>query len=184
MNPRNGADNPQMEETDAELSDALLWALHAGQQQPVILVRRCLVHHVALDHLRCPTGLHPTPAEVEAAHGDSRILSPDMRLSQWEVVNEATGFVHARVKGDYRIEWAEEPTPEDEIKLGGRDESGLSRRVAERTDAQRRAIERADTYEARASAERLGPGSGKRGRGAWLKQRLTSASHRSRGQAA
>jgi hypothetical protein len=145
MRRGNRLDTPvTMEQSEAELAYVLLSALRSdAAARP--LVRRCLVHHVPLEHLACPTGLHPTEEEMLQDPNNNWRLKPDMALSAWEVVYADTGELFARVLSEMRVEYDEGPGDAEVPQLGGRESTGV---VAGRTLS----------------------GSGKRGRGSWLRR--------------
>lgn len=131
MNVENHADTPAVEIDSQDADDflhSLLAALRAAAKADHV-VRRCLEHHVELDHLQCPTGQHPTRADkrlMEIANHTGTNSHWTGDLWRWEVFNKTTGHVVARVMGD-TVEW-EEGAEEDALlpRLSGRQKAGFA----------------------------------------------------------
>lgn len=145
MTPEIPVDNPavEIEQQDADEFVRALFTVLRGSAKADHLVRRCLEHHVELDYLVCPTGLHPTRID--------RRLMNDMNHTgtnwtgdvwRWEVYNTTTGRVVARVMDVNTIEWEEDPVDEAIPQLAGRLPSGVAPDMKVRRGGARHRVER------------------------------------------
>ena len=120
---------------DLEVIAALAEALRAGGPWPE-MVRRCAEHHVPLEGLDCPEG---------------HTLIDD----GWEVYDPARDQVFYVVRGDWTVENVAAPDVDSQLRLAGRDHSGLTEELSARARRMQERQASAPNHRARQDAGRL-----------------------------